>query len=335
ITVNGVAVKASEVVGGNLANYKVPTVIGNGDTNIVYNIGKEYQDTVKVLIDGKPQTMIPQENGTIGVTGETSGIKDPVIPKDYKIAGITVNGKVVDSSSLKDGDLANYNVPTTIGDSDTNIVYNLVKRKGNVSVEVINVTDTKNPKVVQEPKIVDTDYVGNEIKDYGYNIPNGYHLVKVTVQNNEDTTAETTTVSDLANDKITLGTTKVVYEIAQNKGSLTVEVKTNDNVITPEHTVDAGYQGEHIANYGSGIIPKGYHITEVTLQTVIAGKPKVETLLSNTSGEALTNEQETQLNNMLKNDTLINGAEHLVYTIAKNEAALTVGVYNKTAGKWE
>ncbi|MGL4739434.1 MAG: hypothetical protein ACRC41_01305, partial [Sarcina sp.] len=127
ITVNGVAVKTSEVEGGNLANYKVPTVIGNGDTNIVYNIGKEYQDTVKVLINGKPQTMIPQENGTIGVTGETSGIKNPVILKGYKILGITVNGVAVKASEVVGGNLANYKVPTVIGNGDTNIVYNIGK----------------------------------------------------------------------------------------------------------------------------------------------------------------------------------------------------------------
>ncbi|MGL5636802.1 MAG: hypothetical protein ACRDD0_07945, partial [Bacteroidales bacterium] len=294
ITVNGTAVNPSDVAGGNLANYKVPATIGNADTNIVYNIGKEYQDTVKVLIDGKAQTIVPNQTGTVGVTGEKSGITTPVIPKDYEISGITVNGTAVNSSSVKDGNLTNYNVPTTIGNSDTNIVYNLVKRKGNVSVEIINVTDTKNPIVVEQPKVVDTDYVGKDIKNYGYQIPNGYHLVKVTVQEPNESAPQTTTVSDLANEKVSLGTTKVVYEIAQNKGSLTVEVLTNDNqVITPEHTVDTGYQGEHIANYGIGIIPKGYHITQVTLQTVVNGTEKSETLLTNTSGEALTSDQET------------------------------------------
>ncbi|MGL5633531.1 MAG: hypothetical protein ACRDDL_00400, partial [Sarcina sp.] len=110
ITVNGTAVNPSDVAGGNLANYKVPATIGNTDTNIVYNIGKEYQDTVKVLIDGKAQTIVPNQTGIVGVTGEKSGITTPVIPKDYEISGITVNGTAVNPSSVKDGNLANYSV---------------------------------------------------------------------------------------------------------------------------------------------------------------------------------------------------------------------------------
>ncbi|MGL4989691.1 MAG: hypothetical protein ACRC57_00795, partial [Sarcina sp.] len=254
-----------------------------GNDKVVYHVVPAYHDSVIVNvlqpdgtykevtenIDGSENTA-PQ-NGAYNVNDSASGIKTPVIPKDYKIDSITVyttvDGKTT-TQTIPTKDLSSYKVPNQLKNNDVKIVYN-ISQQGSVTVQVNEqVAGEKTPVVITKEHTVDTANVGESIKNTGITVEKGCHIVNATLNGNiikgtngQPLTSVSDITSALSKDKIVNGVQHVVYTIAKNATSTTsVTYETPNGQIVPGTKVTSTTVPAGSPSTVTITPPKGYHL---------------------------------------------------------------------------
>ena len=240
ITVNGKEVSQNEV----------PTTQGNDNQIIVYTIGKQPTDTVKVVYeDGKPAE--PSVSVT-GNTGDKTVLNVPKIPEGYHVVSVTNTTKGVDG------------IPKTFGNTDNTTTYTIAKNVKDKTYAKV-VTDI-NGKVVT---LVPSKQVGSGKPDskeqvITLKVPEGYKIVKVTINGkevtpNKDGKYEVTYNSD----KNKESDNNIVITVKHVPVQDTVKVVEGDKTISTT-TTKPGMPGED-----NGIttpnVPTGYHIGNITV----------------------------------------------------------------------
>ena len=304
--------------------YHVVPDVGSVDVTVRNEVGDTIViPTVKTVTDADIINTTTDANTKLTGYGLTKAMKDTLTKDGYELVPVKTtiqvnDGKATDvtQEALSKDDLVK---------GITHIVYIVKKTPGTVSVSVVypNGEGKLIPYVANGYKgaehIVDTDKIGNPIKDYGVTPPVGYHIVKTTIQVPTSTTAvDVTGTNPLNTTKIVKGNTKIVYVLAKNKGTLnvTVRVKESDGtykVINPTKVVQDSDIGTAIgtaANYDKQIIPAGYHLVETTVNSKVEGtSTSPATGITGTIGETPTS---------------------VVYTIEKDKGsvAVTVNIVN-------
>ncbi|MGL4454148.1 MAG: hypothetical protein ACRCTZ_23610, partial [Sarcina sp.] len=154
----------------------------------------------------------------------------------------------------------NYKVPTTIGNMDTNIVYNITKKPASLTVSVY---DKTTGKYIEQNKVVEKGVYGDSYKNYEYAAPKGYKIVEVTNQINN---GKVTTVSenDLKNQTLN-GEDHVVYIIQKEyKNTVIVNIDGKTSNIVPKQEGNLGLTGDK-TQVVNPKIPKGYKILGITV----------------------------------------------------------------------
>uniref|UniRef100_UPI001146BC80 hypothetical protein n=1 Tax=Clostridium mediterraneense TaxID=1805472 RepID=UPI001146BC80 len=204
-------------------------------THIKFVISKTYTDTVKV-VNKENQELVP-ENSVSGTPGSDTDLKTPDIPKGYHIESITDgNSKIITE------------LPKIFGDKNEIIIYHVVKDPSTTVAEVYkDGTDVVPIKTTLNAPNTKVDTAIPEL-------PNGYQIIKITVNGKVVSQSEVPTVQSADNqsivytiDKMPTDTVKVVYN---NKDlipavSKTGKTGTETRLKTPE-------------------IPKGYHVVSIT-----------------------------------------------------------------------
>lgn len=228
-------------------------VMGNGMININLNPGK-ISDSSKIKttisIEGLNGKVIGTPKSETGEPGNNTNLKTPQIPEGYHLVNITDNGKVI------------TNVPSTFGDSDNNIIYNIAKNPS-ITVKVLD----SNGKEIENPEIVTGD-PSSKVTVKVPSIPEGYHIVKITNEKGQ-------TVDGIPN---VFGNNNEVieYHIAKdneniNKSpnkkaikSIKVSIENDKGEPIGIPRVISGVQGEK-ANVPVPIIPEGYKLNNITI----------------------------------------------------------------------
>ena len=237
VTVNGQEVTQSEV----------PSTQGSKDQVIIYTIGKQPTDTIKVINEKGIQV-----GKTISVTGDTgskTGLEVPTIPNGYHVVSEIINGK------------EGTGVPSTFGDSNTNIIYNIAP---NVKDETYGsiVTDTGKTLVPVTP--LNQGEPGSKATVQMPNIPKGYKIVKVTINNGEvpissngkyEVTYDNNVSKEVDN--------KIVITVKHIPVQDTIKVMEGSKVISTTKTKE-GMPGEE-TGIQTPNIPNGYHIDKITV----------------------------------------------------------------------
>ncbi|MGL4762345.1 MAG: hypothetical protein ACRCWG_12935, partial [Sarcina sp.] len=302
----------ANATGGNGSVSKDGTVsgsVGNGTTQIVYNIEKDapvvnppvkpvnptpVQKTGKVtvkVVDNNGNVVVKQHTVTEGNVGGTVTGTGYTPEKGSHIVGITINGKevkVVPDMKIPDG---TTHIVYTIAKDPTPVNPTPVQKTGKVTVKVVD----NNGNVVVKQHTVTEGNVGGAVTGTGYTPEKGSHIVGITINGKE--------VKVVPDMKIPDGTTHIVYTIAkdptpvnptpvQKTGKVTVKVVDNNgNVVVRQHTVTEGNVGGAVT--GTGYTPeKGSHIVGITI-----------------------NGKEVKV---VPNMKIPDGTTHIVYTIAKD-----------------
>ena len=247
VTVNGQEVTQSEV----------PSTQGSKDQVIIYTIGKQPTDTIKVINEKGIQV-----GKTVSVTGDTgskTGLEVPTIPNGYHIVSETINGK------------AGTGVPNTFGDSDTNIIYNIAP---NVKDETYGSIVTDSGKILVPVTPLNQGEPGTKATVQMPNIPKGYKIVKVTINNGE--------VPISSNGKYEVTYDNNVSKEVDNKIVITVKhipVQDTIKVMEGSKIVSTTKTKEGMPGEDTGIqtpnIPNGYHIDKITVDgNTVTNVPK-------------------------------------------------------------
>ena len=265
-----------------------------GDTLITYVVSKKSIPVppTPVVKTGSVTVEVITTDGTV-LTKEHSVMTDvPVktafgtstsveVPAGYHLVKITEGGNTVTANGLE---------TSKVVEGTTHVVYVVTKdstptpvvKYGHVTVKVV----TSTGKIVTDTHTVDTDVVGNKIKNTSIEVPDGYHLTKTEVNGSVVKTSNGITGN------VVDGTTTIVYTITKDNvpptpvvppvtpvtpvpptpvkpvvenGNVTVKVVTEDGkVIVTEHTVQSGTVGTSIDNPKYNV-PAGYHIVETTV----------------------------------------------------------------------
>ena len=230
---------------------EVPTVQANTDTTITYVIGKipTYTDRVRV-VDSSGKEIMPEVIST-GEEGSPTGLSEPKIPKGYHIVRIT-NGDGPEVTG----------VPKTFTDKDQIIIYHVVKDPSTTVKEIY--IDGKN--VV--PEIVTTNIVGSKVDTKIPNLPNGYQIIKVTVDGKEIPVDRVPTVQSKS-DQI------IIYTIGKMPMDTVKVVDSNGQELVPSVS-STGKTGDE-TGLKTPEIPKGYHVVKITNANgdKVDGIPKV------------------------------------------------------------
>ena len=235
---------------GKVITTGVPSKFTGNNQNIVYNIAKNITD--KVYVDVKTTTgniLTPSHVVSTGAPGSDTNVNMPEIPKDYHIVKVTVNNKVITQNAN-----GSYNLPKTFSDNKN------VEKDDKIEVIV-----AKNPTTTVEehyengtnvvPSKTTTNLQGAKVNTGLPELPQGYKVIKVTVNGKEVLQSEVPTTQSKDNQTIvyTIGkqptdTVKVVYEDgkpAEPSVSVTGNTGSKTGLKTPQ-------------------IPKGYHIVSIT-----------------------------------------------------------------------
>ena len=237
VTVNGQEVTQS----------KVPSTQGSKDQVIIYTIGKQPTDTIKVINEKGIQV-----GKTVSVTGDTgskTGLEVPTIPNGYHIVSETINGK------------AGTGVPNTFGDSDTNIIYNIAP---NVKDETYGSIVTDSGKILVPVTPLNQGAPGTKATVQMPNIPEGYKIVKVTINGeevtpNKDNKYEVTYDNNVSKEV----DNKIVITVKHIPVQDTIKVMEGSKVISTTKTKE-GMPGED-TGIQTPNIPNGYHIDKITV----------------------------------------------------------------------
>ncbi|MGL5067475.1 MAG: hypothetical protein ACRC6T_06560, partial [Sarcina sp.] len=211
--------------GGNGSVSKDGTVsgsVGNGTTQIVYNIEKDapvvnppvkpvnptpVQKTGKVtvkVVDNNGNVVVKQHTVTEGNVGGAVTGTGYTPEKGSHIVGITINGKevkVVPDMKIPDG---TTHIVYTIAKDPTPVNPTPVQKTGKVTVKVVD----NNGNVVVKQHTVTEGNVGGAVTGTGYTPEKGSHIVGITINGKE--------VKVVPNMKIPDGTTHIVYTIAKD-----------------------------------------------------------------------------------------------------------------------
>ncbi|WP_159426721.1 mucin-binding protein, partial [Clostridium mediterraneense] len=234
---------------------------GNSDNTTIYHVEKDITD--KVYIDVKTESgtvLTPSHEVASGAPGAKVNVQMPEIPKDYHIVKVTVDNKVITPDSN-----GKYELPNTLSDNQNQEVD-----------DHIEVIVAKNPTTTVEEKYQDGTNVvpdkttvnlqGTKVETGLPELPEGYKVIKITVNGKEVSQNEVPTVQSADNQTI-------VYTIGKVSTD-TVKVVDEDNQpVVPEVSV-TGVSGTE-TGLKAPKIPEGYHIVSVTNngKTVEAGVP--------------------------------------------------------------
>ncbi|WP_317312472.1 MucBP domain-containing protein, partial [Clostridium thermobutyricum] len=227
----------------------VPSTFGDSDDNIIYHVEKNPTKTT-ISIEGSNGKAIGTPESATGEPGNKTNLKDPQIPEGYHLVNITDNGKVITK------------VPSTFGDSDNNIIYNIAKNPS-ITVKVLD----SNGKEIENPEIVTGD-PSSKVTVKVPSIPEGYHIVKITNEKGQ-------TVNGVPN---VFGNNNEVieYHIAKdneniNKSpnkkaikSIKISIENDKGEPIGIPRVISGVQGEK-ANVPVPTIPEGYKLNNITI----------------------------------------------------------------------
>lgn len=230
---------------------EVPTVQANTDTTIIYVIVKilTYTDRVRV-VDSSGKEIVPEVIST-GEAGSPTGLSEPKIPAGYHVVRIT-NGDGPEVTG----------VPKTFTDKDQIIIYHVVKDPTTTVKEIY--IDGKN--VV--PEIVTMNIVGSKVDTKIPNLPNGYQIIKVTVDGKEIPVDRVPTVQSKS-DQI------IIYTIGKMPTDTVKVVDSNGQELVPSVS-STGKTGDE-TGLKTPEIPKGYHVVKITNANgdKVDGIPKV------------------------------------------------------------
>ena len=227
----------------------IPSTFGNKDEIIIYHIEKNPTKTT-ISIEGSDNKFIGTPESATGEPGDKTNLKDPQIPEGYHLVNITDNGKVI------------TNVPSTFGDSDNNIIYNIDKNPS-ITVKVLD----SNGKEIENPEIVTGD-PSSKVTVKVPSIPEGYHIVKITnekgqtvdgipnVFGNNNEVIEYHIVKD--NENINKSPNKKAIK------SIKVSIENDKGEPIGIPRVISGVQGEK-ANVPVPTIPEGYKLNNITI----------------------------------------------------------------------
>ncbi len=148
---NGYQITKITVNGKVVSENEVPTVQSTDNQTIVYTIGKVPTDTVKVMYNNTELVPPVSKTGKTGIVNITNGNGD-------KVTG----------------------VPSTFGNSDNTTIYHVEK---DITDKVYVDVKTESGTVLTPSHEVASGAPGAKIDVQMPQIPNGYHIVKVTVDN--------------------------------------------------------------------------------------------------------------------------------------------------------
>ncbi|WP_195972547.1 hypothetical protein [Clostridium thermobutyricum] len=216
------------------------TVTKTENINIIVS-KNTYTDSVTVK-DVSGKTIVPTKTIT-GIAGTPTGIniKD-LIPKGYKVISVIDNNI---QSTISDSAIKN------VQDKNTNVVIT-VEAQPQVTTEV----KTVEGKVLVQPKTVTVDN-NSSLQPLVPEVPNGYHLVKVVV-NNKDYNA----IKDIPS-KVTQND-KVEVIVAENTYTTKVTVKDENGTVIMPTKVITGVPGTSTGLDSSNLVPQGYKVVSVT-----------------------------------------------------------------------
>ncbi len=256
VTVNGKEVPQNEV----------PTTQSADNQTIVYIIGKQPTDTVKVVYeDGKPAE--PSVSVT-GNTGSKTGLKTPEIPKGYHIVSIT-NGN---------GDKVT-GVPDTFGNSDNTTIYKIAK---NVTDKVYVDVKTITGNILTPSHVVSTGAPGSDTNVNMPEVPKDYHIVKVVVNNKVITPNANGSYNlpkTFSDNKNVEKDDKIEVIVAKNPTTIVEEHYQNGTSVVPNKTT-TNLQGAKV-NTGLPELPKGYQVTKITVNGKEVSQNEVPTTQGN------------------------------------------------------
>ena len=256
VTVNGKEVPQNEV----------PTTQSADNQTIVYIIGKQPTDTVKVVYeDGKPAE--PSVSVT-GNTGSKTGLKTPEIPKGYHIVSIT-NGN---------GDKVT-GVPDTFGNSNNTTIYKIAK---NVTDKVYVDVKTITGNILTPSHVVSTGAPGSDTNVNMPEVPKDYHIVKVVVNNKVITPNANGSYNlpkTFSDNKNVEKDDKIEVIVAKNPTTIVEEHYQNGTSVVPNKTT-TNLQGAKV-NTGLPELPKGYQVTKITVNGKEVSQNEVPTTQGN------------------------------------------------------
>ncbi|WP_055069835.1 hypothetical protein [Clostridium massiliamazoniense] len=244
VTVNGKEVPQNEV----------PIIQGKDNQTIVYTIGKQPTDTVKVeeFIPGSSTPKVISSKSVTGNTGDKTGLNTPEIPKGYHIVSIT-NGN---------GDKVT-GVPDTFGNSDNTTVYKIAK---NVTDKVYVDVKTTTGNILTPSHVVSSGAPGSDTNVNMPEIPKDYHIVKVTV-NNQVITPNANGLYNLpktfSDNKNVEKDDKIEVIVAKNPTTTVEEHYENGTNVVPNKTT-TNLQGAKVST-GLPELPSGYKVIKVTV----------------------------------------------------------------------
>jgi hypothetical protein len=222
-------------------DFKVPTKLGKSNIRYTYQISKTavapVHDTVSVTVNGK--TVTPKEGGYVApqigkdgipVTGD-SGVVTPKIPTPYVITGVKVITHNADGTTTTTEEPPTFKVPTKLGKSNTDYVYNISKQvKDTVIVKVKQPDGTYKEVKVNEPGYVVAQngaYGLPEKGDSGVKnpvIPKGYQVDSIEVNGKVVASTPEEIKAYLVEVKLGKVDTNYVFNISKEVGSLTKQV---------------------------------------------------------------------------------------------------------------
>ncbi|MFR5266056.1 hypothetical protein, partial [Clostridium sp.] len=247
VTVNGQEVTQSEV----------PSTQGSKDQVIIYTIGKQPTDTIKVINEKGIQV-----GKTISVTGDTgskTGLEVPTIPNGYHVVSEIINGK------------EGTGVPSTFGDSNTNIIYNIAP---NVKDETYGSVVTDSGKILVPVTPLNQGEPGTKATVQMPNIPEGYKIVKVTINKTEVVPSENGKYEVTYDNNVSKEVdNKIVITVKHIPVQDTIKVMEGSKVISTTKTKE-GMPGED-TGIQTPNIPNGYHIDKITVDgNTVTNVPK-------------------------------------------------------------
>lgn len=258
ILLNGKMVKTNEL----------PEIMPTTGVTIQYVIGKNAVDTVKVMNITDPTKPVEFKNLAQSVTGvpdSKTGLKSLVIPADYHLVKVTVNGKEVAN---------NTGVPADFTNSDVNTIYYVAKNQDQLTVSEVYanggaVFPSKTTSVIDGTNIESLTGLPKVIE--------GYHIEKILLNGKE------VTASDLPK-VMPLKATTIQYVIAKNP----VDTVKIIDITNPNDPIEDGMPQvvEGMPGSKTGLlnptIPSGYHLVEVTVNDKkVDENTKVPTVFTN------------------------------------------------------